>query len=96
VFMSSWLGSTLLSLGEVIIKRLPLVKHIYSASKQVRRCMWCMRGACRTGTAAAGRASRTVVTFVAACSECHPYCNSSMWQLAGLHASWVRLLPTIS
>jgi uncharacterized membrane protein len=38
VFMSSWLGGTLLSIGEFIIKRLPLVKHIYSASKQVRRC----------------------------------------------------------
>ncbi|WIA28906.1 hypothetical protein OEZ86_011430 [Tetradesmus obliquus] len=35
VFMSSWLGSSVLSLGEVLIKRLPLVKHIYSASKQV-------------------------------------------------------------
>jgi uncharacterized membrane protein len=39
VFMSSWLGGTLLSIGEFIIKRLPLVKHIYSASKQVRRCL---------------------------------------------------------
>jgi uncharacterized membrane protein len=27
-----------LSLGEWIIKRLPLVKHIYSASKQVSVC----------------------------------------------------------
>lgn len=35
VFFSSWLGSSMLSLGEWIIKRLPLVKHIYSASKQV-------------------------------------------------------------
>jgi uncharacterized membrane protein len=38
VFMSSWLGGMLLSVGEFIIKRLPLVKHIYSASKQVRDC----------------------------------------------------------
>jgi uncharacterized membrane protein len=36
VFFSSWLGSWMLALGEWIIKRLPLVKHIYSASKQVR------------------------------------------------------------
>lgn len=35
VFFSSWLGSVLLSVGEWIIKRLPLVRHIYSASKQV-------------------------------------------------------------
>eukprot|EP00878_Enallax_costatus_P013925 GHUV01014562.1.p1 GENE.GHUV01014562.1~~GHUV01014562.1.p1 ORF type:complete len:178 (+),score=39.19 GHUV01014562.1:288-821(+) len=35
VFFSSWLGSWMLSFGEWIIKRLPLVKHIYSASKQV-------------------------------------------------------------
>ncbi|PNW70972.1 hypothetical protein CHLRE_17g741050v5 [Chlamydomonas reinhardtii] len=35
VFFSSWLGSALLGIGEWIIKRLPLVKHIYSASKQV-------------------------------------------------------------
>jgi uncharacterized membrane protein len=35
VFFSSWLGSWMLALGEWIIKRLPLVKHIYSASKQV-------------------------------------------------------------
>ena len=35
VFFSSWFGSSLLALGEWIIKRLPLIKHIYSASKQV-------------------------------------------------------------
>eukprot|EP00775_Hariotina_reticulata_P005637 gene5637-5876_t len=35
VFFSSWLGSWMLAFGEWIIKRLPLVKHIYSASKQV-------------------------------------------------------------
>jgi uncharacterized membrane protein len=38
VFFSSWLGNTLLGVGEWIIKRLPLVKHIYSASKQARLC----------------------------------------------------------
>lgn len=35
VFFSSYFGSSLLSFGEWLIKRLPLVKHIYSASKQV-------------------------------------------------------------
>ncbi|KAJ9520129.1 hypothetical protein QJQ45_030056, partial [Haematococcus lacustris] len=35
VFFSSWLGSVLLGVGEWLIKRLPLVRHIYSASKQV-------------------------------------------------------------
>ncbi|KAK9142602.1 hypothetical protein Syun_012002 [Stephania yunnanensis] len=35
VFMSSWLGASVLSLGEWFIKRMPLVRHIYSASKQI-------------------------------------------------------------
>ncbi|KAG2481995.1 hypothetical protein HYH03_019051 [Edaphochlamys debaryana] len=35
VFFSSWMGTALLGIGEWIIKRLPLIKHIYSASKQV-------------------------------------------------------------
>lgn len=35
VFCSSWLGSALLGIGEVIIHRLPLITHIYGASKQV-------------------------------------------------------------
>ncbi|CAN6329076.1 unnamed protein product [Urochloa humidicola] len=35
VFMSSWLGASLLGLGEFCIKRMPLVRHIYSASKQI-------------------------------------------------------------
>ena len=35
--MSSWLGGLLLQVGEWIIKKLPLVKHIYSAAKQVIR-----------------------------------------------------------
>ena len=35
VFVSSYLGGLLLSLGEWIIKKLPLVKHVYSAAKQV-------------------------------------------------------------
>ena len=33
--MSSWLGGLLLQVGEWIIKKLPIVKHIYSAAKQV-------------------------------------------------------------
>ena len=32
---SSWAGSTLLSVGEWVIKRLPLARHVYSAAKQV-------------------------------------------------------------
>ncbi|MEW5298274.1 MAG: hypothetical protein WDW36_001417 [Sanguina aurantia] len=35
VFFSSWLGTLLLGLGEWAIKRLPLVRHIYGASKSV-------------------------------------------------------------
>ena len=35
IFTSSWLGAALLKLGEFIFLKLPLVKHIYSASKQV-------------------------------------------------------------
>ncbi|XP_008792337.1 protein CONTINUOUS VASCULAR RING 1-like [Phoenix dactylifera] len=35
VFMSSWLGSSILSLGEWFIKRMPFVRHIYNASKQI-------------------------------------------------------------
>lgn len=35
VFVSSWMGEALLSIGEWIIKKVPLVKHIYSAAKQV-------------------------------------------------------------
>ena len=35
VFVSSWVGSWLLDLGEWTIKKLPLIRHIYSASKQV-------------------------------------------------------------
>ena len=35
VFVSSWLGGLLLQVGEWLIKKLPLVKHIYSAAKQV-------------------------------------------------------------
>ena len=37
VFCSSWLGSALLQLGEFIIHRLPLITHIYGASKQARQ-----------------------------------------------------------
>lgn len=35
VFMSSWLGASLLSLGEWIIKKMPLMSYIYTASKQI-------------------------------------------------------------
>ncbi|XP_047327867.1 protein LIKE COV 1-like [Impatiens glandulifera] len=35
VFMSSWLGASLLSIGEWFIKRMPFVRHIYNASKQI-------------------------------------------------------------
>lgn len=34
-FAGSWLGGLVVQLGEWIIKKLPLVKHIYSAAKQV-------------------------------------------------------------
>ncbi|XP_039033400.1 protein LIKE COV 1-like [Hibiscus syriacus] len=33
--MSSWLGAFFLSLGEWFIKRMPFVRHIYNASKQI-------------------------------------------------------------
>lgn len=35
VFVSSWLGATVFWIGEWFIKRMPFVKHIYSASKQI-------------------------------------------------------------
>ncbi|GFP86920.1 hypothetical protein PHJA_000835800 [Phtheirospermum japonicum] len=35
IFASSWLGSTVFLIGEWFIKRMPFVKHIYSASKQI-------------------------------------------------------------
>ncbi|KAD3067903.1 hypothetical protein E3N88_35783 [Mikania micrantha] len=35
VFMSSWLGASVLSLGEWVIKRMPFMGHIYNASKQI-------------------------------------------------------------
>ncbi|KAH0693912.1 hypothetical protein KY285_021009 [Solanum tuberosum] len=35
VSMSSWLGASLLSLGEWIIKKMPLMSYIYTASKQI-------------------------------------------------------------
>lgn len=34
VFTSTWLGSITVGMGEYIIKRIPLVQHIYSAAKQ--------------------------------------------------------------
>ncbi|KAJ4843832.1 Protein LIKE COV 3 [Turnera subulata] len=35
VFMSSWLGASLLALGEWFIKKMPLISYIYAASKQI-------------------------------------------------------------
>jgi len=35
VFVSSYVGASIVWLGECIIKRVPLIKHIYSASKQI-------------------------------------------------------------
>jgi len=40
--MSSWLGGLLLQVGEWIIRKLPLVKHIYSAAKQARALPLCV------------------------------------------------------
>ncbi|KAB1201077.1 hypothetical protein CJ030_MR0G005133 [Morella rubra] len=35
IFASSWVGATVFWIGEWFIKRMPFVKHIYSASKQI-------------------------------------------------------------
>ncbi|ONM36143.1 Protein LIKE COV 2 [Zea mays] len=35
IFVSSWVGSTIFWVGEWFIKKMPFVRHIYSASKQV-------------------------------------------------------------
>ncbi|CAI9777828.1 unnamed protein product [Fraxinus pennsylvanica] len=35
IFTSFWLGASLLSLGEWLIKKMPLISYIYSASKQI-------------------------------------------------------------
>ncbi|GJW34006.1 putative reverse transcriptase domain-containing protein [Tanacetum coccineum] len=35
IFASSWMGATVFWVGEWFIKRIPFVKHIYSASKQI-------------------------------------------------------------
>ncbi|XP_002524305.2 protein LIKE COV 2 [Ricinus communis] len=35
VFASSWMGATVFWVGEWFIKRMPFMKHIYSASKQI-------------------------------------------------------------
>ncbi|KAL0350343.1 UNVERIFIED_CONTAM: protein LIKE COV 3 [Sesamum radiatum] len=35
VFMSSWVGASLLSLGEWFIRKMPLMSYIYVASKQI-------------------------------------------------------------
>jgi len=39
VFVSSWVGGGLLWVGEWFIKNIPLVKHIYSASKQISQAL---------------------------------------------------------
>eukprot|EP00897_Mesotaenium_endlicherianum_P009917 jgi/Mesen1/8954/ME000056S08363 len=39
VFVSSWMGASLLWVGEWFIKRMPLVRHIYSASKQISQAI---------------------------------------------------------
>ncbi|CAH9132404.1 unnamed protein product [Cuscuta epithymum] len=35
VFISSWVGASLLGLGEWFIKKMPLISYVYSASKQI-------------------------------------------------------------
>lgn len=35
VFGASWIGSSVITVGEWFIKRMPLVKQVYSASKQI-------------------------------------------------------------
>jgi uncharacterized membrane protein len=35
IFVSSWVGSTIFWVGEWIIRKMPFVRHVYSASKQV-------------------------------------------------------------
>lgn len=39
ILMSSWAGGILLKVGEWFIQKTPLVKHVYSASKQVSAAM---------------------------------------------------------
>ncbi|KAK6939445.1 Retrotransposon Copia-like, N-terminal [Dillenia turbinata] len=39
VFMSFWLGATVLGLGEWFIKKMPPVSYIYSSSKQINAAM---------------------------------------------------------
>lgn len=33
--MSSWLGESILRLGEWFIEQMPFIRHIYNASKQI-------------------------------------------------------------
>ncbi|KAL4183635.1 hypothetical protein AMTRI_Chr11g99240 [Amborella trichopoda] len=35
VFVSSWMGATVFWFGEYLIKKMPFIRHIYSASKQI-------------------------------------------------------------
>lgn len=39
VFMTSWLGGAFLWLGEWFIQKVPIVKHVYSASKQISQAL---------------------------------------------------------
>mmetsp|Transcript_39565 Transcript_39565/g.54936 ORF Transcript_39565/g.54936 Transcript_39565/m.54936 type:complete len:274 (-) Transcript_39565:145-966(-) len=39
VFASSWLGGVFLYIGEWFIHKLPIVKHVYSASKQISQAL---------------------------------------------------------
>lgn len=57
VFVSSWLGATVFWIGEWFIKRMPFVRHLYSASKQISSaispgkekitCLICLHFICR-------------------------------------------------
>ncbi|KAF6157854.1 hypothetical protein GIB67_003754 [Kingdonia uniflora] len=48
IFVSSWTGATVIWIGEWFIKRMPFVKHIYSASKQVSSAI-SPDGSCKIG-----------------------------------------------
>ncbi|GAQ92469.1 COV-like protein [Klebsormidium nitens] len=39
VIVSSWIGASILWVGEWFIRRMPLIKHIYSASKQISQAI---------------------------------------------------------
>ncbi|KAG0556976.1 hypothetical protein KC19_11G092300 [Ceratodon purpureus] len=56
VFVSSWIGASVLSVGEWFIQRMPLVKHIYSASKQISAAI--SRGFSKLVKSGSSRATR--------------------------------------